>query len=343
MKKIIAAAVCLCAGVLFAGERVSSRPNAGIWRDTAGYAINAHGGGFLFHEGTYYWYGEHKVYGKAGNRAHVGVHVYASKDLLNWEDRGVALATTDDAKSEICDGCIIERPKVIRCPKTGRFAMFFHLELQPLLALGKGYFAGYVGIAEAERPEGPFRFVRGDRPNRGVNGSYGHESRDQTLFADEDGSVWHIYSTDHNRNMRADRLTDDCLGYTGESHEILTGDTTEAPAVFKHGGKYWMIGSGCTGWAPNEARLYRADRLTGPWTRLACPCKGVNPRNGLGPEKTWGGQSTYVLPVAGKPGAFIAMFDVWNPKNQIDSRYIWLPVTFTDEGLEITWRDEFAL
>lgn len=177
---MIAAVLCAGALSLLAEGKVTAQPSAGIWRDTAGYAINAHGGGLLFHDGTYYWYGEHKVYGAAGNRAHVGVHVYSSADLLNWEDRGIALATTDDAKSEIRDGCVIERPKVVRSPKTGRFVMFFHLELQPLLALDKGYFAGYTGIAEAERPEGPCRFVKGDRPNRGVNGSYGHDARDQT-------------------------------------------------------------------------------------------------------------------------------------------------------------------
>ena len=28
--------------------------------DTDGNPINAHGGGILYHEGTYYWYGEFK-------------------------------------------------------------------------------------------------------------------------------------------------------------------------------------------------------------------------------------------------------------------------------------------
>ena len=319
----------------------------GVWTDTDGYPINAHGGGVMYHDGTYYWYGEHKVYGKAGNRAHVGVHVYASTNLYDWTDRGIALPVVDDAESMICDGCVIERPKVIRCPKTGKFAMFFHLELKSLVSLGKGYFAAFTGIAVADRPEGPFKLVRGHRPNWfGYTNDErhfleGHESRDQTLFVDDDGSAWQIYSADHNRNLRADRLTDDFLGYTGESHELLHGDVTEAPAVFKHNGKYWLLGSGCSGWAPNKARLYCADRLTGPWKRLGCPCRGVNPANGLGPEKTWGGQSTFVLPVVGKPGTFIAMFDMWNPKNQIASRYIWLPVTFAGDSVEITWQDEF--
>ena len=30
------------------------------WKDTDGNPINAHGGGVLYHDGTYYWYGEYK-------------------------------------------------------------------------------------------------------------------------------------------------------------------------------------------------------------------------------------------------------------------------------------------
>ena len=56
------------------------------WLDNNGVAINAHGGGVLFHNGTYFWYGEHKISGKIGNTAQVGVHLYTSKNLYQWED-----------------------------------------------------------------------------------------------------------------------------------------------------------------------------------------------------------------------------------------------------------------
>src|SRR5882724_4753873 len=36
------------------------RPGA-EWRDDAGRAINAHGGGILFHDKHYYWFGEVKA------------------------------------------------------------------------------------------------------------------------------------------------------------------------------------------------------------------------------------------------------------------------------------------
>ena len=37
------------------------------------------------------------------------------------------------------------------------------------------------------------------------------------------------------------------------------------------------------------------------------------------------------------------MFDMWRPKNAIDGRYIWLPIQFSDSGLEIEWMDEWDL
>ena len=46
-------------------------PNGGIWNDAQGVHINAHGGGLLKHGDVWYWYGEHKIGGGAGNRAHV--------------------------------------------------------------------------------------------------------------------------------------------------------------------------------------------------------------------------------------------------------------------------------
>lgn len=74
----------------------------------------------------------------------------------------------------------------------------------------------------------------------------------------------------------------------------------EAPAIFKKSdGTYWMITSGCTGWDPNEARMFSAPGIWGPWTQHPNPCRGEKS------EITFGGQSTYVLPVPGKKDAFI--------------------------------------
>ncbi|MCH5716458.1 hypothetical protein [Niabella hibiscisoli] len=65
-----------------------------LWMDDKGNHINAHGGGILFYNGMYYWFGEHK--GERSNNAYVGVTVYASKDLYNWKNEGVAFNVNDD-------------------------------------------------------------------------------------------------------------------------------------------------------------------------------------------------------------------------------------------------------
>ncbi|MFL6636746.1 MAG: hypothetical protein ACJ8HJ_31010, partial [Massilia sp.] len=126
------------------------RPGA-LWPDDKGVHINAHGGGILEHDGVYYWFGEHKVAGTAGNVAQVGVHVYSSRNLTDWKDEGIALAVSNDPASDIVKGAIIERPKVIRNPKTNKFVMWFHLELK-----GKRYDAARAGVAVADKVTGPY-------------------------------------------------------------------------------------------------------------------------------------------------------------------------------------------
>jgi beta-xylosidase len=348
-----------------------------IWPDNNGVHINAHGGGILFHEGTYYWFGEHKIEGGAGNVAHVGVHVYSSTDLYNWKDEGIALPVSDDPKSEIVKGCIIERPKVIFNKKTGKFVMWFHLEL-----LGQGYSAARSGVAVADKVTGPYHYLGSLRPNAGVWPSNvpdelkkplsaaeaeaiskihlpggpvpdypkeslfrlhhegGQMARDMNLFVDDDGKAYHIYSSEHNGTLHISQLTDDYLKPAGKYIRIFPGDFNEAPAMFKHRGKYYIISSGCTGWAHNPARLSVADSIGGPWKSLGHPAVGTDEQKAT----TFQSQSTFVLPVQGKKDAFIFMADRWRPENAIDGRYVWLPIEFDSTGKPfIQWTDKWDL
>ena len=68
----------------------------------------------------------------------------------------------------------------------------------------------------------------------------------------------------------------------------------------------------------------------------------MNPENGLGPELTFGGQSTFILKVQGGGEHFVAMFDFWRPDNAIDGRYCWLPVVFGESDFTIPWRNAWA-
>jgi hypothetical protein len=340
-----------------------------IWTDIKGIHINAHGGGIMYQKGTYYWYGEHKIEGEAGNLAHVGVRCYSSKDLYNWKNEGVALPVVNDTTSDIQKGCVLERPKVIYNAKTKKYVMWFHIELK-----GKGYGYARSGVAVASKPTGPFVFKGSVRSNPGkwpmnvlpvhklpvsdyVQNTYfpgngfsgnvdslnilgkffvdGQMERDMNLFVDDDGKAYHIYASEYNATIQIAELTDDYLDHSGKYVRAFVGRWMEAPTLFKHNGLYYFIGSGCTGWIPNAARSAVAPTIWGPWKELGNPCVGK------GSETTFDSQSTYVLPVPGKKDAFIFMADRWNPKNAIDGRYVWLPIEFKGDDFQIKWLDKW--
>jgi len=344
-----------------AQTKLNSFTPGAIWPDDKGVHINAHGGGLLYDKGIYYWYGEHKIEGGAGNRAMVGVHCYSSKDLYNWKDEGIALKVSPDTANDIAKGCILERPKVVYNKRTKKYVMWFHLEL-----LGKGYYAARAGVAISDKVTGPYTFIKSYRPNPGHLPFYmattpesekvnclspanksdeyfcrdmpgGQMARDMTVFVDDDGKAYHVFSSEENFTLQLAELTDDYTGHTGKFIRIYIGHQTEAPALFKRNGTYYMIGSGCTGWNPNAARWFTAKSVWGPWTYQGNPCKGP------GSDLTYGGQSTYVLPVTGKKDAFIFIADKWTPKNAIDGRYFWLPITFKGDDIEIDWTDNWNL
>lgn len=351
-----------------AQDKISFYPG-NLWFDTDGNIINAHGGGILYHEGKYYWFGEHK--GERSNAALVGVTCYSSSDLYNWKNEGIALPVSEDPNSPIVKGSTIERPKVIYNTLTGKFVMYFHLELK-----GRGYEAAHVGVAVSDKATGPYRFIKNNRVNAGKwplnmtteqqndhleasdfkdwwtpewmsaikDGLFtrrdfegGQMSRDMALFVDDDNKAYHIYSSEDNLTLHIAELTTDYLDYTGKYIRIEPGGHNEAPAIFRKDGRYFMITSGCTGWAPNAARLLVADNILGEWNLYPNPCIGKDA------ELTFHTQSTYILPVQGKKDAFIFMADRWRPKNPIDGRYVWLPILFENGLPVLKWFDNWNL
>ena len=169
----------------------------------------------------------------------------------------------------------------------------------------------------------------------------GQMARDQTVFVDDDGKAYHIYSSESNSTIHISLLSDDYLSESGVFNRIFLNSYHEAPALFKHNQTYYMLSSGCTAWEPNEARLSSAPNIFGPWTEIGNPAVRYNKKLDLGPKKTFGGQSTFVLPIQGQKDVFIAMFDIWNPTSAIDGRYAWLPLTFKDNETHIEWKDEW--
>ncbi|MDE5585160.1 MAG: glycoside hydrolase family 43 protein [Muribaculaceae bacterium] len=317
--------------------------------------VNAHGGMILEKDGVYYWYGEHRGDGTPGSLQQ-GVSLYTSADLRNWKNRGIVLQLLDSIGHPLELGCKIERPKVIYNPATGKYVMWFHHELKD-----RGYDAAQGGVAVADTPEGPFSFIRSARVNPGIypenlseedrisswnpelewwsepwydqlrHGSFvkrdldgGQMARDMTLYVDKDGKAYHIYSSEDNLTIQIAELDSTFTNHTGRYIRVSPGGHNEAPAIFEKDGVYWMITSGCTGWAPNAARLLRAGSMMGEWTQLE-----GNPARGEGAETTFDTQGTYIFR---QGDDFTFMADRWNPQNLGDSRHVWIPVKFDESG-----------
>jgi hypothetical protein len=84
---------------------------------------------------------------------------------------------------------------------------------------------------------------------------------------------------------------------------------------------------------------FRRGKYFGPWEELGNPCIG----SGEQTANTFQSQGTFILPVQGRPDAFIFMADRWNPKNAIDGRYVWLPIEFHHGVPMFRWHDEWDL
>lgn len=298
-----------------------------VWLDTDGFPIQAHGGGMLYQDGVYHWFGENKNGPTMDGRVDViGVNCYSSRDLYHWKNEGVVLpAVPANPRHDLHPGNVAERPKVIFNRNTGKYIMWLHID-------NASYEMAAAGVAVSDEVTGPYRYLGSVRPN-------GLDSRDMTLFQDDDGRAYLIHSSDWNSVTIISELSDDFLSFTGrysrqfDHHRKNTG--RESPALFKHEGRYFIVTSGTTGWNPNPAEYAVACAIDGPWHVRGNPCVGPDA------EITFSSQNSHVLAVAGHPGAFIMMADRWNPENLGDSRYVWLPMRVSGEELRIEWLDSW--
>lgn len=328
MKGIIFSLCCFFSCYAFTQELHRAIHPGELWTDSKGEVINAHGGGILYFKHMYYWFGEIKK-GKTSGAKDItswedyrvdagGVSCYSSTDLLNWKYEGIALAPEkNDTASDLYTGKVIERPKVIYNSRTHLFVMWMHIDRYD-------YSAARAGVAVSKKITGPYRYVKSYRPNNQM-------SRDMTLFGDDDGKAYLIYSSEDNKTMQVCLLTDDFLAPTSSYKRILIGANREAPALFKFQKKYYLITSLCTGWDPNKALFASAENMLGTWTMGGNPCTGPDS------DSTYHAQSTFVIPVAGRTNDFIFMADRWNKTDLEHSSYIWLPLKVVDGKPVIEW------
>lgn len=254
--------------------------------------------------------------------------------------------------------CIVERPKMLYNRKYNNYVMLFHADgpndnqLTDWLNSGMPYDVGsysraMLGFAVADNPFGPYKVVNVQRMHWGAGC---HEdnpgmARDMGTYIDyneEDEDIaYAIYSSEENQYMYISRLDDTFTTWAVPQDKAKDGvdfksrilgerKSREAPAIFRHKGYYYLMTSGCTGWAPNAATFHRSSMLFGPYEEVGNPCIGD------GSDRTFDSQSTYFIRYNPQKGQFIYFGDRWWSNDLPESRYVLLPVELDDENHKFT-------
>lgn len=293
-------------------------PNGVQFTDTEGNGLHAHGGGILTDGDYYYWVGENR----GDDHQFQYVSMYRSTNLRDWEFRNHILSQDSDPDLQVAN---IERPKVIYNEQTGQYVMWAHKEN------GVDYGDAHVAVAVSDTIDGDYEWVGSFRP-------LGHESRDQTVFVDDDGTGYLISAARSNFDLHFYRLTPD---YTDVEELVANpwpGGHREAPAMFKRNGVYFLVTSGASGWAPNQQQYATADCVECEWSGWS----------NVGDATGFDSQTTFVLPVEGsETTSYLYMGDRWGPNQggvPNDSQYVWAPLSFpTDRSLEMDYHPELVI
>lgn len=297
--------------------------NGILWKDVNGDPIHAHGGTIIFHEGYFYWYGEDR-------RENYYISCYRSANLTDWEFRchvlttqsqmqGYRVRTTMQLVNEDRNKVNLERPKVLYNQKTGKFVMWVHYEN------GKNYHDAAVAVATCDTPDGDFVY-------HGHFNPYGYMSRDCTLFQDDDGTAYFISASRDNADLHMYRLTDDYMNVEKLVHRLWQGEYREAPAVVKIDGKYYMLSSFCTGWAPNQGKYAVADAMEGDWSTLT----------EIGDETTYQSQPAFIIRWKGR---VLYYGDRWggDGSRYFESGYVVYPLALEGDRLVMEYVDQIEL
>jgi hypothetical protein len=307
-------------GSLSAGAADSIRPGA-LWPDNRGEHIQAHGGGVIKLDETYYWFGEDRA--RDNERGLRYVSCYSSTNLADWTHRGqvLKLANPENFRPD----WVLERPKVFYNARTKKFVMYMHID-GAMAGESGGYKLARVGVAVSDTVDGEYKFLKSFRP-------LGHESRDIGQFIDDDGAAY-LISEDRPNGFHIFALSEDYL--TVEKDVCLVNEHLEGGAIVHNDGLYYFVGSQLTGWNANPNVYATAKSLAGPWSEF----KGIAPES----TNTFGSQSTMLLRVAGtKTSTVIFMGDIWKPRTQWDSRYLWMPLEIGGGKLHLPEPREWTL
>ncbi|MBF4472637.1 family 43 glycosylhydrolase [Flavobacterium sp. HJJ] len=250
---------------LMADAQLKNIKNDVFWDTQKGTPIYSQGGGiFRFPdpktgEKKYYWYGvqyqEADIYRKnpsvtLKNATFESVTCYSSTDLVNWNAEGDVLTkavTNPEGK-----GTWVGRLGVTFIKEMNKYAMFVQHGSEVLIAL-------------ADSPTGNFTWHQkiNMQPLIGTT-----NTGDQTVFTDDDGKSYLIYSYGKGRNkiyVSEIGVVDGKINLL-DCSKVFEGESREGNCMFKYKNKYYMAASNIYGWDSSFAYYLVSDNIRGPYT-----------------------------------------------------------------------------
>ena len=340
--------------------------------DTEGKPIQAHGFSVFYNEKEklYYWYGENKEKTKGGmfNKVwHWGVRCYTSKDLYNWEDKGLIIPPQpDDLQSPLHPTYCMDRPHIIYCEKTKKYVAW--------LKIMAGEVSQFMSVMQADHFMGPYEFVHK------IYKPLAMDTGDFALHVDEiTKKAYYIFERPHFQLVTV-TLSDDYTEVTDEYSvhydNLLPPYTREAPTYFERNGKRYLFTSGTSGYYPNPSQVAVFEEFHGEYQDLG------NPHIGDDTNPSFSSQITCVLKIPDRD-FYIACADRWMPgrmamklsaqviegmkkhfkdyepdtlpreaaplpgkllkhsEKTVKSTYVWLPIEWEGDKPVIRWYDEW--
>ncbi|PJJ10795.1 glycosyl hydrolase family 43 [Flavobacterium sp. 1] len=310
-KQITSALLLFFLGISITGiaqkkEKINAIYSGIPWHDNKGNVVSAHGAGLIKDNNKYYLFGEYK---SDSTIDFTGFSCYSSSDLYNWKFEKIALPVQESGK--LGPNRIGERPKVMKCPKTGEYIMYMHTD-------DLKYKDQCLGYATSKTINGVYTF-------QGALLFNGEPIKkwDMGIFQDTDGSGYVIA---HSGNLY--KLSDDYKSVTEQIVKDMTKHC-EAPVIFKKDNIYFWLGSGLTSWERNDNYYFTAASLKGPWKSH----ENFAPKDSL----TWNSQSTFVLPIVGtKDTTYLFGGDRWAfPRQKAAATYVWQPLVVKGDSISL--------
>ncbi|WP_336781927.1 discoidin domain-containing protein [Paenibacillus illinoisensis] len=203
-----------------------------------------------------------------------------STDDITYGNDKVVLSYTDHP--DLADSKF-EGINILYHAPTNKFVFWAHYENSSDYTLAR------VSVASAT-PGEHFTFHKSFRPE-------GNESRDISIFEDDDDSAYLISTANNNSDTILYKLTSDWLDVASQVSVIYENQHRELPKVIKKDGIYYLFSSQAAGWYPSIPMYSSATSMDGEWSELRT----------IGNTSTFSAQSGSVMRVKPNTGNHVVM------------------------------------